>query len=163
MWRIVLNSCWIVRVQNALARVVAPTVKWKDHIWPTFRNLHWLPQFAFSNASVIKLHALLLKPCIKTSLPIFLKLLAPYHRSHILRSADKKFLTLPKIDSFCWAAIILLCCHHNLELSSSVSSHCTFFAYFRSTCETHFVYLRSLFYLIFFNNYSLKNFVTLLK
>src|SRR5579863_9602408 len=31
------------RVQNALARVVCPTVKRSKHITPTLRKLHWLP------------------------------------------------------------------------------------------------------------------------
>ena len=41
-----LPACSLKRlqvVQNALARVVVPTVKCFDHISPTLRHLHWLP------------------------------------------------------------------------------------------------------------------------
>src|SRR5579863_1607438 len=46
------------RVQNALARVVCPTVKRSEHITPTLRKLHC---YLFNNGFVLKLFFLRLK------------------------------------------------------------------------------------------------------
>ena len=31
------------RIQNSLARVVIPSTKFRDHITPVLKKLHWLP------------------------------------------------------------------------------------------------------------------------
>ena len=84
------------RVQNALARVVVPSVKRSDHITPVLRRLHWLP---ISQRIEFKI-ALTTYKLISVHEPSYLhQLLQPYLPSRNLRSADKNLLVVPNIKS----------------------------------------------------------------
>src|SRR3989441_11277634 len=83
-------------VQNALARVVVPTVRRSHHISPTLRSLHWLhiPQritFKIASITFKTLH---------NNQPSYLRnLLIPYRPPHSLRSSDQHLLTVPFFKS----------------------------------------------------------------
>jgi len=83
-------------VQNALARVVVPTVRWNRLITPTLKQLHWLP---VSKRITFKIAALTFKTLFYKE-PVYLAdLLHAYTPSRALRSSDKNLLTIPYIKS----------------------------------------------------------------
>ena len=76
------------RVQNALARVVVPTVRWNHLITPTLKQLHWLP---VSKRITFKIAALTFKTLFYKE-PVYLAdLLHAYTPS---RSSDKNLYVL---------------------------------------------------------------------
>ena len=83
-------------VQNSLARVVVPSVKRREHISPTLRQLHWLPiklRIEYKIASIVfnTLHS---------KQPSYLAdLLIPYAPSRTLRSSDQHLLHVPFVMS----------------------------------------------------------------
>ena len=86
------------RVQNALARVVVPSVKRHHHITPppTLKSLHWLPiirriDFKIASITFKTLH---------NKQPIYLfELLTPHVPSFYLRSSGKHLLVIPRNTS----------------------------------------------------------------
>ena len=123
------------RVQNALARAVTPSVKWKDHISPTLRNLHWLP---VQQRISFKIACLTFKILHQNQPAYLFELLTPYNPSRNLRSCNQQFLTVPRIDSaagrcsFSFAAPTIW---NDLPLALRTASS---FSSFRSALKTHF-------------------------
>src|SRR5437867_7077281 len=79
-------------VQNALAKVVVPTVRRSHHISPTLRSLHWLP---IPQRITFKIASITFKT-LQNNQPSYLRnLLIPYHPPHSLRSSDQHLLTVP--------------------------------------------------------------------
>ena len=84
------------RVQNSLARVVDPTIKYTQHISPTLRKLHWLP---ITKRIIFKIATLTFKT-LHYKQPAYLSdLLHPYIPYRNLRSCDENLLTVPYIKS----------------------------------------------------------------
>jgi len=84
------------KVQNALARVVVPSVRRHHHITPTLINLHWLP---IRQRISFKIAAITFKT-LKCQQPSYLSdLLIPYIPTRNLRSSDKLLLIAPDIRS----------------------------------------------------------------
>src|SRR6184192_2022968 len=127
-------------VQNALARVVVPTVRRSHHISPTLRSLHWLPipqRIAFKIASITF-------KTLQNNQPSYLHhLLIPYNPPHSLRSSDQHLLTVPFFKSsqarrsFLFAASTIW---NSLPLALRTSSSSTSF---HSALKTHLFSLRS--------------------
>ena len=121
-------------VQNALARVVYPSVKRNDHITPTLRRLHWLP---IQSRITYKL-ALITYKTLNHKSPSYLNsLLTPYKPVRQLRSSDKLLLTVPSLKSSfghrsfsCAAPTIWNSLPLSLRSSASLES-------FRSALKTH--------------------------
>lgn len=84
------------RVQNALARVVIPSVKRHHHISPTLQKLHWLP---IPQRITFKIASLTFKTLHQKQPSYLAELLIPYNPSRILRSSDKNLLVVPNIKS----------------------------------------------------------------
>src|SRR5207245_6067925 len=85
-------------VQNALSRVVVPSVRRNHHITPTLRQLHWLPIPKRINFKI----AFITFKTLHHKQPSYLaELLIPRHdTTHNTRSSDSPhFLSVPKIDS----------------------------------------------------------------
>ena len=123
------------RVQNALARAVTPSVKWKDHISPTLRNLHWLP---VQQRISFKIACLTFKTLRQQQPAYLFELLTPYNPSRTLRSTNQQLLTVPKINSaagrrsFSFAAPTIW---NALPLALRTAPS---FVSFRSALKTHF-------------------------
>jgi len=84
------------KVQNALARVVIPSIRRHHHITPTLIKLHWLP---IRQRVTFKIAAITFK-ILKNQQPSYLfDLITPYIPSRNLRSSDKLLLTVPDILS----------------------------------------------------------------
>jgi len=84
------------RVQNALARVVVPSVRRHHHITPTLIKLHWLP---IRQRITFKIAAITFKT-LQNQPPSYLSdLITPYIPTRYLRSLDKFLLTVPDIRS----------------------------------------------------------------
>lgn len=84
------------KVQNALARVVVPSVKRSHHITPTLRDLHWLP---INNRITFKVASITFKT-LQSQQPSYLfDLLSPHKPSRNLRSADLHLLTVPFVKT----------------------------------------------------------------
>src|SRR5207245_1510621 len=85
-------------VQNALARVVVPSVRRNHHITPTLRQLHWLP---IPKRTTFKIAFITFKTLHYKQPSYLAELLTPRHdTSHNLRSSDSpNFLPIPKINS----------------------------------------------------------------
>src|SRR5437867_12812576 len=83
-------------VQNALTRVVVPTVRRSHHISPTLRSLHWLP---IPQRITFKIASITFKT-LRNNQPSYLRnLLIPYRPPHSLRSSDQHLLTVPFFKS----------------------------------------------------------------
>ena len=83
-------------VQNSLSRVVCPSVRRRDHISPTLRQLHWLP---ITSRITFKL-ALITYKTLQYKSPSYLhSLLTPYTPARNLRSRDKLLLVVPPLKS----------------------------------------------------------------
>jgi hypothetical protein len=72
-------------VQNSVARVVIPSVKQKDHITPTLRNLHWLP---IPQRITFKIASLTFKTLHHQQPSYLYDLLPLYNPIRSLRSSD---------------------------------------------------------------------------
>ena len=84
------------KVQNALARVVVPSVRRHHHITPTLKKLHWLP---IRQRISFKIAAITFKT-LQNKQPSYLSdLIIPYIPTRNLRSLDKLLLTVPDIRS----------------------------------------------------------------
>ena len=84
------------KVQNALARVVVPSVRRHHHITPTLKKLHWLP---VRQRITFKIAAITYKT-LQNQQPSYLSdLIIPYTPTRNLRSLDKLLLTIPDIRS----------------------------------------------------------------
>src|SRR5207253_11431843 len=85
-------------VQNALARVVVPSVRRNHHITPTLRQLHWLP---ITKRITFKIAFITFKTLHNKHPSYLAELLTPRHdSSHNTRSSDSpNFLSVPKINS----------------------------------------------------------------
>jgi len=123
-------------VQNALARVVVPSVRRNHHITPTLRQLHWLP---IPQRITFKIAFITFKTLHHKQPAYLAELLTPRHNtSHNTRSSDSpNFLSVPKIyseqgrRSFLYAApTIWNSLPDSLRASVSVSS-------FLSGLKTH--------------------------
>src|SRR5207244_13482154 len=102
-------------VQNALARVVVPSVRRNHHITPTLRQLHWLP---IPQRIIFKIAFITFKT-LHHKLPAYLaELLTPRHdTSHNTRSSvSPNFLSVPKIYSEQGRRSFNLRSSHYLEL-----------------------------------------------
>ena len=114
------------KVQNALARVVVPSVKRTDHITPTLRDLHWLP---VNNRITFKIASITFKT-LQSQRPSYLFDLLTLHKpSRNLRSSDLHLLTVPFVKtafgrrSFSYAApVIWNSLPLQLRMSTSISS-----------------------------------------
>jgi hypothetical protein len=113
-------------VQNALARVVVPTVRRSHHISPTLRSLHWLP---IPQRIKYKIASITFKTLHHLQPSYLLNLLTPYCPSRLLRSSDQHMLTVPFFKSsqsrrsFLFAApTIWNSLPLSLRASSSISS-----------------------------------------
>jgi len=84
------------KVQNALARVVVPSVKRNHHITPTLKMLHWLP---IRQRILFKIASLTYKSLHSSQPTYLLELITPHTPTRNLRSADKHLLTIPHIPS----------------------------------------------------------------
>jgi Reverse transcriptase (RNA-dependent DNA polymerase) len=84
------------RVQNSLARVVVPTIRFMEHITPTLRKLHWLP---ISHRITFKIAAITYKTLHYKQPAYLYELLHSYTPSRSLRSSDQLLLSLPSINS----------------------------------------------------------------
>ena len=84
------------RVQNALARVVCPSIRRNDHIKPTLRKLHWLP---ISSRITFKIAILTFKTLHFQQPTYLLDLLSPYNPTRTLRSSNQNLLSVPDIRS----------------------------------------------------------------
>ena len=132
-------------VQNALARVVVPSVRRNHHITPTLRQLHWLP---IQKRITFKIAFITFKTLHHKQPAYLAELLTPRHdTSHNTRSSySPNFLSVPKINSergrrsFLYAApTIWNSLPDSLRASVSVSS-------FLSGLKTH----------LFFRSFSLS-------
>jgi hypothetical protein len=123
------------RIQNALARVVYPSVRRTDHITPILNKLHWLP---ISHRITFKI-AVLTHKVLTFNEPSYLHdLLTPYKPStRSLRSSDKNLLVVPNIKSvrgqrsFSFAAPTIW---NSLPLHLRL---CNSLSVFRSLLKTH--------------------------
>ena len=114
------------RIQNALARVVVPSVKRTDHITPTLRDLHWLP---VNTRITFKIASITFKT-LQSQRPSYLFDLLTLHKpSRNLRSSDLHLLTVPFVKtafgrrSFSYAApVIWNSLPLQLRMSTSLSS-----------------------------------------
>src|SRR3989441_9562168 len=121
-------------VQNALARVIVPTVRRSHPISPTLRSLHWLPlpqRTTFTIASITF-------NTLQSNQPSYLRnLLIPYCPAHSLRSSDQHLLTVPFFKSsqarrsFLFAALTIW---NSLPLALRTPSSSTSF---HSALKTH--------------------------
>ena len=84
------------RVQNALARVVVPSVKRHHHISPTLKTLHWLPIVQRIN---FKIASITFKTLHNRQPTYLFELLTPHVPSSYLRSSNKHLLVVPRITS----------------------------------------------------------------
>ena len=84
------------KVQNALARVVVPSVRRCHHITPTLRKLHWLP---VSSRISYKIASLTFKTRHSGQPSYLSDLLTPYIPTRNLRSSDQHLLTVPNIKT----------------------------------------------------------------
>src|SRR5207247_553574 len=83
-------------VQNALARVVVPTVRRSHHISPTLRSLHWLP---IPQRITFKIASITFKT-LQNKQPSYLRnLLIPYCPPHSLPSPGQHLLSVPFFKS----------------------------------------------------------------
>jgi Reverse transcriptase (RNA-dependent DNA polymerase)/Endonuclease-reverse transcriptase len=121
-------------VQNALARVVVPSVKRSDHISPTLRKLHWLP---IRQRITFKIASLTFKTLHFNQPSYLADLLIPHDSHRTLRSSDKLLLHVPLIKSsqgrrsFSYAApFIWNNLSHELRSSPSIAS-------FHARLKTH--------------------------
>jgi len=81
-------------VQNSLARVVVPSVRYRDHISPTLKQLHWLP---VGQRIIFKMAVLTFK-MLHQSQPVYLsKLLKKCNSGR--RSSSKNLLEVPFVKS----------------------------------------------------------------
>jgi hypothetical protein len=80
------------RVQNSLARVVDPSVKFSQHISPTLRKLHWLP---IEQRITYKIASLTFKTLHHKQPSYLFDLIHPYTPSRTLRSSVQHLLTIP--------------------------------------------------------------------
>src|SRR3989442_13240810 len=122
-------------VQNALARVVVPTVRRSHHISPTLRSLHWLPT---PQRITFKIASITFKTLQNNQPSYLLNLLIPYRPlAHSLRSSDQHLLTVPFFKSsqarrsFLFAAPTIW---NSLPLALRISSSS---ASFHSALKTH--------------------------
>jgi hypothetical protein len=83
-------------IQNSLARVVFPSVRYSDHITPTLRKLHWLPIKA---RITFKIAALTYKTLHYKQPAYLLELLHPHIPSRNLRSSDLNLLSKPFVKT----------------------------------------------------------------
>ena len=84
------------RVQNALARVVVPTVRFNQHITPTLQRLHWLP---IKQCITFKIASLTYKTLYYKE-PVYLaNLLHTHAPTRALRSCQQNLLTVPFMKS----------------------------------------------------------------
>lgn len=121
-------------VQNALARVVSPSVKRHDHISPTLRKLHWLP---IQSRIIYKLALITYKTLNQNSPSYLHSLLTPYRPVRQLRSSDKLLLTVPSLKSSfghrsfsCAGPTIWNSLPFSIRSATSIQS-------FRSSLKTH--------------------------
>ena len=115
------------KVQNALARVVVPSVKRSHHITPTLRDLHWLP---INNRITFKVASITFKT-LQSQQPSYLfDLLSPHKPSRNLRSADLHLLTVPFVKTAFGRRSFFLCCSYRLELLASTPSNVYFYLVF---------------------------------
>jgi len=84
------------RVQNALARVVVPSVKRHHHISPTLKDLHWLP---IKQRIDFKIASITFKTLQNRQPTYLFELLTPHVPSSNLRSSNKHLLVTPTITS----------------------------------------------------------------
>jgi hypothetical protein len=84
------------RVQNSLARVVDPSIRYTQHISPTLRKLHWLP---VAQRIIFKIATLTFKTLYYKQPTYLADLLHPYLPSRKLRSSDQNLLSVPFIKS----------------------------------------------------------------
>ena len=84
------------KVQNALTRVVVPSVRRHHHITPTLKNLHWLP---IRQRISFKIAAITFKTLQNRQPSYLADLIIPYIPTRNLRSLDKHLLTVPDIRS----------------------------------------------------------------
>src|SRR5207253_5881550 len=126
-------------VQNALARVVVPSVKRAHHISPTLKILHWLP---IRERITFKIASLTFKTLLHKQPSYLHELLKPYQPPRPLRSSDQHLLDVPDVRSaqgrrsFLFAApTIWNSLPISLRCSSSVAS-------FLSGLKTHLFSLR---------------------
>jgi len=84
------------KVQNALARVVVPSVRRHHHITPTLIKLHWLP---IRQRITFKIAAITFKTLQNQQPSYLFDLIIPYIPTRNLRSLDKFMLTVPDIRS----------------------------------------------------------------
>ena len=88
------NFAKLQLVQNTLARVVVRKRKY-DHITPSLRELHWLP---VKHRSTFKI-ATLTHKLLQHHQPAYLyDLIQPYVPSRQLRSSDKGFLRVNRVN-----------------------------------------------------------------
>ena len=83
-------------VQNALARVVVPSIKRNEHISPTLRKLHWLP---IKQRIIFKIAFLTFKALHYREPSYLFDLLIPHNSSRNLRSSNTHLLSVPLITS----------------------------------------------------------------
>jgi hypothetical protein len=84
------------RVQNALARVVVPSVKRHHHISPTLKELHWLP---IKQRIDFKIASITFKTLQSRQPSYLFEHLTPHVPSSNLRSSKKHLLVIPRIAS----------------------------------------------------------------
>ena len=85
------------RIQNSLARVVIPSTKFRDHIKPVLKKLHWLP---IKQRIKFKIGVLTFKT-LNTLQPSYLTELLNLHkpRRSLRSSSDEHLLDVPLIKS----------------------------------------------------------------
>ena len=86
-----ISQC-LQRVQNSLARVVVPSVKYSEHISPVLRKLHWLP---IAQRIKYKIASITFKTLQDKQPSYLLDLLHPYTPSRTLRTSDQHLLSIP--------------------------------------------------------------------
>ena len=83
------------RVQNSAARLIRRT-KWSDHITPTLIELHWLPIKSRIDYKIL-VHTF---RAVNGLSPKYIEnMVAPYTSSRLLRSTDKRLLTVPRVKT----------------------------------------------------------------
>ena len=108
------------RVQNALARVVVPSIKRTHHITPTLRDLHWL---LVNNRITFKIASIAFKT-LQSERPSYLFDLLTLHKpSRNLRSSDLHLFTVPFVLNCLRSQIFFLCCSCHLEFLASATSN----------------------------------------
>ena len=122
------------RVQNSLARVVLPSIKYHDHITPALQKLHWLP---VKDRITFKIATLTFKTLHYQQPLYLLDLISRHKSSRALRSSSQQLLNVPFTKSeigrhsFSFAAPTIW---NSLPLAlRSMSSIITF----RSALKTH--------------------------